>query len=409
MKKSASPLHTPFLERAGSDEAGIDSQLALGAFLTLRAVDATARPSADAAAYEYQLSALNQFLQELPESAEQKIHLKIASGLAEVSTGSRDGLWSGLLEYEDFLEGEFRLDEGHDVMATACACADLVDPPAFPKLELRRGRVLRRAGHFDESMAAYQHAGDLASAGGDGHLERLSRIGQSMVFSNTGNLPAAEELLLEVIADADTAGDLDAQARGRHDLAVNYIRRGDALEAVPLAYQAFSIYENEELKYRATADLGIALFQLGHYGAARDAQEIVASGPVSTGMRMSAFLELLDITAALRDRVAFERIRREIAAHEETLPPDWAADFYFKLGRGFRDFGQEKLAKTYLQRTIEFARDRQVHQYAIEAEQALNEILQSDSASVPTPAAAPPAFGAEVNEIAAELHALRGN
>lgn len=397
-------LHTPFLERAGGDTADGASQLALGAFLTLRAVDAVAQAETGSESLTYQLDALDQFLGELAgECAERDRLTAIATALAGASGGEFEPLWTAMLDYEDLLEGDFRLDEAIDVVQTAIACATR-DPAALPKLELRHGRPLRISGDLTSANRAYERAGELALAENDSHLHRLSRIGRAMVLQNAGNLPAAEELLVGVVEDGVRANDLDAQARGSHDLAVNHIKRGNPKWAVPLAFRAYSLYETDEMRYRAIGDLGMALSQLGHLTAARDAQEFVAAGPVAVDMRITAQLELLDITAAMQDRMSFERIRREVAKLESSLPPDWAADFYLKLGRGFRDFGQRDLARSYLEKTIEFASQHDVHQYAFEAERALQDITLE---RVHQPSAPSPQFDSEVVEIAEKLHHLR--
>lgn len=406
-------LHAPFLERAGEPVDQELSSLALGAFLTLRAVDQLSARHNGHEALQYQVNALDSFLADIDTAAPDLAHLKdIAVGIRQAAQGDFTLLWGPLAEFCGWLEGEFRLEEALDVIDTALATAEGHDRAVIPHLKLQHGRILRRAGRFDDATEAYAAAGRAALAAGDGHTELLSRIGRGIVLQQVGNLPAAKTMLSAARDDAERAGDRDAEARANHDLAATAIRARNPGEAVPLAFRAFERYESPTLKLRALGDLGLAMFQLGHFRAAKDAQELVVDGATSMGMRATALIELLAIGTAMHDRISFERVRRQIDGLDASLPPDWSVDYHIKLGTGLSRFGQTEAARSYLNQALSDAERFGLNEYLFTAEDALRaldraEEAEKEDAATPTTWQDSTEGWSEVAEVAAALHHLR--
>lgn len=402
-------LHAPFLERAGEPADREVSSLALGAFLTLRAVDQLTTDHTGRDALEYQVNALDSFLTDIDTDAPELPYLKgIASGIRDAARGDCSTLWSSLAEFCGWLEGEFRLEEALDVIETTLATAARHDRGVLATLQLQYGRVLRRAGRFEEATNAYAAGGRTAKSTGDRHTELLSRIGQGIVLQQVGNLPAARVMLTAARDDAVAAGDRDAEARANHDLAATAIRARNPAEAVPLAFRAYERYDGATLKLRALGDLGLAMFQLGHYRAAKDAQELVVTGATSMGMRATALIELLAIGTAMHDRISFERVRRQIDGLGAAMPPDWSVDYQIKLGSGLACFGQTEAARSCLDQALADAERFGLNEYLFTAEQALRALDQAEEEAIaPTPWQDSLEEEPEVAEVAAALHHLR--
>jgi tetratricopeptide (TPR) repeat protein len=257
---------------------------------------------------------------------------------------------------------------------------------------------------LDEATRSYAAGGELARRIGDRHSERLSRIGRAIVLQKLGNLPESEKMLREVLADASRDGDRDAEARSRHDLAATLSHQGRAAEAVPLVYQAFCLYERVLDRQRALSDLGMALKRLGHYRAAEDAFHVVLSCQGSPVIRVNTMLELLEISAATRNRVSFERWRRDLGALEESMPPEVRVEYEIELGRGFAAFGQLQRGAGYLEAAIRRAEGHKLNECLFRAEAALNGLAKQPEPPTETVGwADDPA----VSDVANELHQLR--
>jgi tetratricopeptide (TPR) repeat protein len=256
------------------------------------------------------------------------------------------------------------------VLETAMNLSDGREAEEEVATYLQRGRVLRLAGRFDEARESYTVAGDLATAISDKHSELLSRIGQAIVSQKVGNLPEAERMLREVLQEARATGDRDAEARACHDLGNVLENLGRASEAVPLIYRAFEFYRQQLHKLRALSDLGTVLKTMHMYGAAEDAFLLVVQSDAPPETRTNTILELVEISALRKDRLAFERWRREAQAGVVSSPY-LHVDFEFKVGIGLTSFGLRASAEKYLRNALRRAEEHGLNHYVFRAEAAL--------------------------------------
>lgn len=404
-------FHTPFLERA-SDPDGEDSQHALGAFLTLRVVDQFVKEDLNAVGLGYQIASAVGYLADLVPRTKEVECLEAVLLAAKVALRDQDV--SALIEvmkpYAKELEGQLKLDESLDVLATAIRIAKTSDDRTLIPLLLQRGRSLRIGGRLSQAREAYEVARQLAVKYGDSHAELRSRIGQGLVLQYLGNLPEAHRVLDEVRIDANRMGDREAEAGATHDLAVTAGRRNDHSEAVTYAFNAFRLYEVDRQKKRALADLGTSLQALGHYGAASDAFEIVLAGEIPLSMRIATTLELMGLATLTGNRVMFERRRREVETYLEDLPPSALVDYQVKVGVGLSEFGNCDAGRKHLQRAISYAEEHNLNDYLFKAELALEEIDEtersSDTEFIPEQSA-PEEFVPNVVSVARELETMR--
>jgi tetratricopeptide (TPR) repeat protein len=174
---------------------------------------------------------------------------------------------------------------------------------------LQRGRVNRKIARFDDADAGYERAGALAAAVGDQHAVLLSRLGRANVYWGRGNLAQAERWNREVLEDARTAGQRDAEARAEHGLGTVLGARGQPLDALPHYWRAFELYQDEALSLLALHDLG---FELARIGAIEDAEQAFRQVVQTThdhAALQNAMIELLHCASFRRDRVGFTRWR----------------------------------------------------------------------------------------------------
>src|SRR5207245_1756714 len=114
---------------------------------------------------------------------------------------------------------------------------------------------------------------------GDVQLIGPARIGRANTVLGRGNIAEAERRLQGILADARVAGAQDAEARAEHGIAVALHHMGQAAEAIPHAWRAFELYEEDDSRMRALNDVGIMLLSLGDaVGAERALAEVVRRG-----------------------------------------------------------------------------------------------------------------------------------
>ncbi len=332
---------------------------------------ATEESGREPASMHYQIHATREFLEaaeQRTEEVERLLAVVRAADAAQV-----DSQVGELLSYAEWLEGTLRLDEAADVVGTALRIIGGRDERLAITGHLRLGRVLRHLGRFDESQAYYRRAGELAQNVGDAHAELLSRIGRGIVLQKTGNLPESERLLREVLRTAVVQEDRDAEARACHDLAVCLHHMNRGLEAAPLTFRAFRLYEQPLDRFRALSDTGQILKEQGLYDAAERAFRAVVEGDPPAEIRVRTVVELLDLAALTGDRLSFERCRRAVQEEYERLPVDEQVDFEVKLGSGLARFGKIDEGRAHLTRAIAMAEAHGLPEWLFRAEAVLSE------------------------------------
>jgi tetratricopeptide (TPR) repeat protein len=356
----------------------------------------------------FQLRAAANFLNDLHPQTKVVSHLREIVRVAYCALQSRNTglLWAPLLAFAYWLENELRLDESMDVLDTTLRLRE-GDQGDHVAAHLQRGRVLRSAGRFLEARHAYNEGGRLARGIGDLRSEMISRIGSAWVTLKAGDIPAAEGELRDVLAQSRTTGDVFVEARAQHDLAAVLFYAGRTAQAIPLAYKAFELYEEPAQRARALNDVGVFLKEMGHYAGAKQAFVAVIQGEPPAELRVKTELELVALSAAVQDRVGFERWRRPLDAASDRLPPEERIELDIKVGTGLLMFGHTEEGINRLRRAQVSAEQFKFGQRIFEIEQLMFEIregtgiasaqsLQSD-ASTETP---------EFQQVIEDLHAL---
>jgi len=379
--------HAIFLQRVSGRQTAttLDARLGQGAFLALRLVDllASDRAPASADAFHYQWMATDRFCRELRAVATEGAHVHgIAASAADAHRlGEVQLIAPALFAYAHFLEDELRLEESIDVLTTLLvvvgtrlSSADVV------AAHLRFARVNRKLNRFDDAETAYTEAGELATTAGDRYSALLSRIGRANSVLGRGNLAEAERSLLGVLADARSVGEQDAEARAEHGIAVAQFHMGQAPDAIPHAWRAFELYEEEDSRMRALGDLGIMLLSLGDTtGAERALGEVVRRGGTRE-TSSNAMVELMYSASFRRDHVGFARWRERCEEHIADMPPNILADFYLKQGIGQARFGRFRRAEALMKEALEVASVAKLHEFEFRIERILGGLHDCEQA-----------------------------
>jgi tetratricopeptide (TPR) repeat protein len=370
--------HAIFLQRVSGPESAttLEARLGQGAFLALRLVDLLApdRAPVSTDAFHYQWVATDRFCRELQAAATEGAHVH---GIAESASesyrlGDIQLISPALFAYAHFLEAELRLEEALDVLTTLLlVVGNRLSTKDQVAAQLRFARVHRKLNRFDEADAAYTEAGELAALAGDRYSALLSRIGRANTMLGRGNLAEAERRLQGVLADARAAGEQDAEARAEHGIAVAFYHMGHSAEAIPHAWRAFELYEDDDSHMRALNDVGIMLLSLGDaVGAERALSEVVRRGCSQDNMS-NALIELMHCASYRRDHVGFARWRERCEERAADMPPNIRADFYLKQGIGQARFGRYRRAEVLMKEALGIAGSAGLHEFEFRIERIL--------------------------------------
>ena len=378
--------YEPFLERARAQreqDRDVSARLALGGYVVARLIDKLLLLEDDAEmaeAFRWQLHAVRRHVTELPSDSPETAHLAgVVAAVPEAGAPNRS-LWMSLTAYAYFLEHESRLEEALEVVMLAVRSQGTSTPPKdFAAYALSAGRLNRLLARWEAASACYSAAEDAGLSVGD-HVSALrGRLGRSAVQRGLGNLPLAREVAESVVRDASALNLPDVQARAYADLGAVYSRQGLPLEELQANYQAFRLASDPSLRMRILGDLGIGLFQIEAYDAARLALQIVIDSNSQLLDRANAALELMDLESFLGNRVAFERCRGAVSELRDRLPPSAATDYQYKLGTGLARFGQTGRAREALEQALALAEENRLNTWFFKIEKALAQLQSNET------------------------------
>src|SRR6266496_530877 len=409
--------HAIFLQRVSGPESAttLEARLGQGAFLALRLVDLLelGRAPVSKDAFHYQWIATDRFCRELRAAATEGAHVHgIAESVSDAyGLGDIQLISPALFAYAHFLEAELRLEEALDVLTTLLVVVgNRLSSTDAVAAQLRFARVHRKLNRFDEAEAAYADAGELAALAGDRYSALLSRIGRANTVLGRGNLADAERQLEGILADARAAGERDVEARAEQGIAAAFYYMGQSAEAIPHAWHAFQLYEEDDSRLRALGDVGTMLLSLGDAtGAERALAEVFRRGRTRESVS-NAVIELMHCASYRRDHVGFARWRARCEDRLAEMPPNIRADFYLKQGIGQARFGRHRRAEVLMKEALEVASQAGLHELEFRVERILGGVVDCQQAIARETqlATEPVVHTAELREVSESLAELGG-
>lgn len=412
--------HAVFLQRvAHHPPTAPEVRLGQGAFLALRLLDLLApeRERVVADAFRYQSAATERYCDDLVAEGAEAAHI---GGLVRIAaeahrTSDVRLIAPALIAYAHYLEDVGHYAEAEDVLESLLRVGGdaLAASDAVAGL-LRLARVRRKLAQFDAAEGAYETAGELARAAGDGYSVLLSRLGLANCVWGRGNLKGAERQLRAILTDARDQQHRDAEARAEHGLGAILGTRslGQPHLAIGHLWRAFELYEDEPSRLRALSDVGLTLVALGQFTVAERAlTEVVRRVTAGNDVELNAKIELMHCASARRDRVGFERWRNECQTRAEVMPPNILADFHFKAGIGLARFGNFRAARELLVVAVDTASRNGLHELEFRMERVQNGLHECEAELLAATTIAPeePIIESEtVQEVAASLAVLAG-
>lgn len=313
-----------------------------------------------------------------------------------------------LLAYGRALQQAAKWPLAADIYRTVLSYATPVeDSDTVISANMQLGRCLRVLAEWDESLACFAAASQIATMTGDVMSILRARIQEANIALDRGNLPYAQTLLDETIQRAKESGLSEIRATATHDLARLASRRGRHEEALTLQYDAFSSVRSQMARDRVLNDLGASFVALGVYSAARDAYLVVAATAQEQYLRWTATINLLDVAVHERREPLFEQYRRDLEG--VSLPPALATYYYIFMAQGYRAFDKLSMAKSAVARAIELSTAHQLGQARFEAEELFDQLRAEEAHErhAERLAARTTSWSPEVEEIAKAIHDMR--
>jgi hypothetical protein len=402
-------LHLPFFEAlADSEESSAEWRTRSAGLVVLRLFDAWVNEGRSVvAADSWGLRAVREAIAAIDARSSIRAILQSvvdtieSAGSAEVPTVA-----PRLLAYARALQFDADWALAADVYRTVLAHAHpMEDCDIAVTANMQLGSCLRMLADWQGASAAYSTAGSIATISGDLMNVLRSRIAEANLAIDRGNLPQAELMLDETIAQANRSGLQEVKAVALHDRAAVAHLRGKFELAVQLGYEALRGYREQVAKDRVLADIAGSFTELGLRSAARDAYLILAATAQEQYTRWLATVNLLEIAALDGSEPVFEQYRRELA--DASLPASLAVYYHLFVGQGYRMFHKPEQAEAALGRAIEIASTHKLNQVLIRAERSLQE-LRNGGVIIIAASAEPSSDVAGVAGAIRELRALAG-
>jgi len=238
-----------------------------------------------------------------------------------------------------------------------------------------QGRVNRRFARWDDAVASYQRAYDIAEAAA--LWEKASRVlvGLASVRKELGSLPEARRVYRDALDLAYRAGEKDAIATAHHGLLSFEHAAGNTHEALRHGWTAVATYEDVTRRSRCLANLAGALADFGDRSAAEDAWTVVADTSEEAYYRIYAHDALAHLAALRGDLAAFEiQAAACDALGWESGPRSAKAEILYYRGLSYRALGFRDAADRWLTRATAFAEEFGFNRTLFRAEQALREL-----------------------------------
>ncbi len=290
-----------------------------------------------------------------------------------------------LMAYGQALEYEARWALATDVYRSVVAHSDVAEADLVIPAYIRLGFCYHTLGDLESATASYNLASEIALASNDLIGILRARLGEARIATTRGNMPRAEAILDEAIAQAAESGLDEVRSRALTDRAWVAGLRGQYDRAVRYSYQALELSKSPRERDRILGNIASGMRDLGLLDTARDAYLVLAATGQEQYLRWWAEVNLMELAAHQRAELQFDKYRRDLESADFT--PELRVTYFLHVGRGYHSLGHSEAAVPYLERAIEMAAGQQLNQLLFEAESALADARRGTRArSEPAPA-----------------------
>jgi len=319
----------------------------------LTLVDSRWIPSHDARPSSHDYIAVRRAVAEVRPAATRLALTRVLDHLIPGAAPHRVVLTS-LSAYGERLEqtGEHRL--ASDVYRVIIDAARQLDDTRLqsllPYAYLRLGTCYRQLTLKEDAMDAYETGLVAATQSGDQFNELRIRAAQATAHCREGRYPEAEQILDEVLVQAQSMDKENLIAMVAHDRGVARHGNGEFERAIEDYSLALHTYTDSTARSRLLNDIGRALLRLGFEDAAREACLVsyLTGRARGEGGRWAAAINLIAIASATRNEAMFEQYC--LVVEDAPLEAQLLTDFLLEMADGCVVFGDLARAKAAYER-----------------------------------------------------------
>jgi tetratricopeptide (TPR) repeat protein len=364
--------HHPFLETLGTlEQDSSEWRAVLSGLLVLRLADTVREHGRDFIEADWSgVYSIRETVKAVSEGDPiRRVLTRLLDELSSPDYNVRD-FATALLSYGRALDYSGKWSLAADVFSAA---AEFSPPKVDAKIAVEAhssfAAAARRTGDWEQSAAGYARASHIAETVGDLAGMLRVQVGLANTLVARGNLPAADEILQRVVAEASVSHLEDVAAVALHTRASVAHGRGKYADAVRLGYDALKLTTNASSRDAVLADIAACFAELGMRESARDAHLIVAATSQNQWVRWQATLNLMELASIDGMEDAFDSYASELAG--ASLDATLRAYFLLYLGQGYERFGRFEPAVEKLTEAIAYATKHQINKVTFEAETAL--------------------------------------
>ena len=399
--------HLPFFGELSGLEEGDPSWRSISAGLVvLRLVDAWIEEGAAAVTADgWGVRSVNAAIEEMPAGLPARAILRSVVDAVKASpAGDMHAIAPRLMAYARALDLDAKWALAADVYETVIAHAHPVeDSDVAIAAHLRLGYCQRGLGALDLASTSYECASAIARDVDDMFGVLRAQIGAAKIALARGNMPSAERLLDDTIAQAASREDLvDVHAMALQDRADVAYHRGRYDLSVELAYASLELTRDPVNRDRLLGGIAGAFYMLGVRSAARDAYLIIEATTQEEYLRWSASINLMEIAARDGSMPVFERYRRSLATMP--FPPAMEAQFHLQTAESYEALAQPDAALTSAERARAIAERFQFNQTLFAADAVAARVRAGAAITARAPE---PSIPASLRTIASRIGDMR--
>jgi tetratricopeptide (TPR) repeat protein len=277
-----------------------------------------------------------------------------------------------LFAYGRLLERRAAFALAADVYRTTMCLADEeYDGDLLVDAQLRLGQCERTLGLWDSAHETFTEAWRLAKRRSQPSRAMRARVGLAVATFSRGNVPKAEQMLLEIVDESRAAGFTAELAQALHACANVASLRSQHDRAVLLAYESMQITADPAEVERILSDLGAFLVRMGRFEAARDALLVLEGRATREEVRVTARANLVAVAARRGDRALFYASIARVT--ENQMTPVARVNYLIESARGFRLFGEPEKAARLLDDARAYAVQHELNRAIIELDEMIAE------------------------------------
>jgi tetratricopeptide (TPR) repeat protein len=309
-------------------------------------------------------------MQLAPADPSREVLLGLVNAMQTVREVDVQPVLPRLFAYAGCLERRAELSLAADVYGTIARLGEEeFDGDLLIDSFLRLGYCERLLGALDDAESSYTMAGKISKRQKETARGLRSQIGIAVLAMTRGNLPKAEQLLMEIAGESDRTKCAEEHAKALHVQSSVAYRRGELGRAVRIAYDALQKASTPLDRDLILGDIGGYLIMMDRFDAARDALMIIETTGLTEVVRLNARVNMVALAARSRDESLFRTARARLDGVE--LPAEAQVNYLIESARGLKLFGEADSARQLLEKARDLAVEHRLSRSIFEAEEML--------------------------------------